>query len=67
MPGTFSTQRLVARPQLVLQPAKVRVDLVARYTTRPDSARDRSQLAVSNQCANLVLGAAQLDGELTNR
>jgi hypothetical protein len=50
----------------VLEPAKVGVELVARNETGPDPARDRLQLAVANQCANLFLGAAQLGGKLAD-
>lgn len=37
---------------------------MARNAARPDPARDRRQLARTDQGAHLVLGARELDGEL---
>lgn len=48
----------------MLQPAQVRVDLVARDAAGPDPAGDGLELAAANQRADLVLGAAELGREL---
>jgi hypothetical protein len=48
-------------------PAQVVVQSVARNETRSDPAGHRLQLTLADQRANLVLGAAQLEGNLANR
>jgi hypothetical protein len=45
-------------------PAQVIVQLVARNEAGSDPAGDRLQLAVADQCANLVLGAGELGRNL---
>ena len=49
-----------AAPQIV-------VELVTRNEPRADPAGNRLQLAVTDQCANVVLGAAELAGNFANR
>jgi len=44
----------------VLAAAQIVVELVAWNETGPDSAGDRPQLALADQSANLVFGAAEL-------
>jgi hypothetical protein len=51
---------------LVLEPAKVVVELVARNEARPDPAGDRPQFPVADESANLVLGAAELGRDLAD-
>jgi hypothetical protein len=51
---------------LVLEPAKVVVELVARNEARPDPAGDRPQFPVADESANLVLGAAELGRNLAD-
>ena len=46
--------------------AEVVVQAVARHEARPNPARDRLQLALADQCANLVLRAVELDGDLAD-
>ena len=46
-------------PYVVVQP-------VARNEAGPDPAGHRLQLAVADQGPNIVLGAAELDGDLTH-
>lgn len=48
-------------------PAQVRVDHVTRNKAGSDPAGDRLQLAVTDQCTNVVVGAAELGGDLANR
>lgn len=50
----------------MLEPAQVAVDLVARNEAGSDPAGDRPQLTAADQCSNVVLGAAELDGKLAN-
>jgi hypothetical protein len=59
-PQSFSSQSASV-------PAEVVVQLVARNEAGADTARDGPQLTAADQCANLVLGAAQLDGNLADR
>jgi hypothetical protein len=47
-------------------PTNVGVELVAWNEARPDPAGDRSEFAVADECANLVLGAAELSRNLTD-
>lgn len=49
----------------MLEPTPVRVELVARNPARPNAAGDRPQLAGPNQRANVVLGAFELGGKLS--
>ena len=51
----------------MLEPTQVAVHLVTRDQSGSDAARDRPQLAVADQRANVVLGAAELGGKLSNR
>jgi hypothetical protein len=51
----------------VPEPTQIRVELVTRNEPRSDPAGDRLKFAVTNQCANLVLGAAELGGNLADR
>jgi hypothetical protein len=50
----------------VLEPAPVGLELVARNEARPDPAGDRPQLALSDQGADVVLGARELVGEFSD-
>ena len=50
--------------ELVAEPAKVGVELVAWNEAGPDPAGDRAQLPVADQSANFVLGAAELGRKL---
>jgi hypothetical protein len=52
--------------QLVTVPAKVIVELVAWNEAGPNPAGDRPQLAVADQCANLLLGAVELGRNLAD-
>jgi hypothetical protein len=49
-----------------LQPPLVGVELVARDETRPNTAGDGPQFALSNQGADILLGAAKLGGNVSN-
>jgi len=51
----------------VLEPTQIRVEYVARNEPGSDPAGDRLKLAVTNQRANLVLGATELRGNLAAR
>ena len=46
---------------------QIGVELVARNESGPDPAGDRLEFAFADQCANLVLGAADLAGNLADR
>ena len=46
----------------VLEPAQIGVELVTRNESGSDPAGDRLKLALTDECANVVLGAAELDG-----
>lgn len=46
--------------------AEVVVQAVARHEAGTNPARDRLKLALADQCANLVLGAVELDGDLAD-
>ena len=48
------------------EPTLIVVELVARNESGADPAGDRLQLAVTDQCANVVLGAAELGGNLSD-
>jgi len=50
----------------VSAPTNVGVELVAWNESRPDPAGDRSQLAVADESANLVLGAAKFSRNLAD-
>ena len=50
----------------MLEPTQVTVHLVTRDKSGSDAARDRPQLAVTDQRADVVLGAAELGGKLAN-
>jgi hypothetical protein len=50
----------------VLEATEIGVELVTRNESGPDPAGDRLQLVVTNQCANVVLGAAELGGHLAD-
>jgi hypothetical protein len=50
----------------VLEATQISVELVARHESGPDPAGDRLQLVLTNQCANVVLGAAELGGNLAD-
>ena len=47
-------------------PTQIVVELVTRNESRSDPAGDRLQLAVTNQRADIVLGAAELGGNVAN-
>ena len=51
----------------MLEATEIGVELVTRDEPGPDSAGDRLQLVVANQCANVVLGAAELGRDLADR
>ena len=48
-------------------PTKVVVELVAWNEAGPDPAGDRPELAVADECANVVLGATERGGKLADR
>jgi hypothetical protein len=50
----------------VLEATEIGVELVAGNKSGSDPAGDRLQLAMTNQCANVVLGAAELGGNLAD-
>jgi hypothetical protein len=54
------------RAALMLEPTHVEIELVAWDATGADSARDGLELAIADQSANLVLGAAELLRALTD-
>jgi hypothetical protein len=47
----------------VLVPTQIVVELVTRNESGPDPAGDRVQFAVTDQCANVVLGAPEFGGD----
>jgi hypothetical protein len=51
----------------VLEPTQIRVELVARHEPWSDPAGDRLEFAVTNECANVILGAPELGGNLPDR
>jgi hypothetical protein len=51
----------------VTEPTQIAVDLVTWDEPGADPAGGRPQLAVADQCANVVLGAAELGGKLADR
>jgi hypothetical protein len=51
----------------VLEPTQIRVELVTRNEPGSDPAGDRLQFVVTDQRANVVLGAAELGGDLADR
>jgi hypothetical protein len=51
----------------MLEPTQVRVEFVARNEPGSDPAGDRLKFAVADQCANVVLGAAELGGNIADR
>ena len=51
----------------MLESTQVRVEFVARNAPGSDPAGDRLKFAVTDQSANVVLGAAELDGNLADR
>lgn len=50
----------------MLEPTQIRVEYVARYQPGPDPAGDRLQLSVADQCANILLGAAELGSDVAD-
>jgi hypothetical protein len=46
---------------------QIRVELVTRNEPGSNPAGDRLKFAVTDQCANVVLGAAELGGNLADR
>jgi hypothetical protein len=50
----------------VLEPTKIGVEYVTRNESGSDPAGDRLQFAVTDQRANVVLGAAELGGNLAH-
>jgi len=50
----------------MLEPTQIGVEYVARNEPGSDPAGDRLKFAVADQRANLVLGAAELNGNLTD-
>jgi len=51
----------------VLEPTHIRVELVARNEPGSDPAGDCLKFTVTDQSANVVLGAAELAGNLADR
>jgi len=51
----------------VLEPTQIRVEFVTWHEPGSDPAGDRLKFAVTGQCANVVLGAAELGGNLADR
>jgi hypothetical protein len=51
----------------VLEPTQIRVEFVARNEPWSDPTGDRLEFAVTDQCANVVLRAAELGGNLADR
>jgi hypothetical protein len=49
-----------------LEPTQIRVELVTRNESGSDPAGDRLQFVVTDQRANVVLGAAELGGNLAD-
>ena len=50
----------------MLKPAQIRIELVTRNESGSDPAGDRPQFVVTDQRANVVLGAVELRGNLAN-
>ena len=48
----------------MLEPTKIGVEYVTRDESGSDPAGDRLQFALTDQSANVVLGAAELGGDL---
>jgi hypothetical protein len=51
----------------VLEATQIRVELVTRYEPGSDPAGDRLKFAVTDQCTDVVLGAAEFGGNLADR
>ena len=51
----------------MLEPTQVCVELVARNEPGSDPAGDRLKFAVTDQGANVVLGAGEFDGNIADR
>jgi hypothetical protein len=51
----------------VLEPAQIRVEYVTRNEPGSDPAGDRLRFTLTDQRANVVLGAAELGGNLADR
>jgi hypothetical protein len=51
----------------VLKPTRIRVEFVARNEPGSDPAGDRLKFAVTDQSADVVLGAAEFGGNLADR
>jgi hypothetical protein len=51
----------------MLEPTQIRVELVTRNEPGSDPAGDRLKFAVTDQSANVLLGAAELGGNLADR
>lgn len=50
----------------MLEPALVGVEFVARNESGPDAARHGPKFAFADQSAHVLLGAAKLDGKVSN-
>ena len=64
--ATDARPRWLVCSAAVLQPALVGVELVARDETRPNAACDRTKLTCSNEGSDVLLGAAELGGDVAN-
>ena len=51
----------------MLEPTQIRVELMPRNKAGSDPAGDSLKFAVADQSANVVLGAAELAGNLADR
>jgi hypothetical protein len=51
----------------VLEPTQIRVEYVTRNEPGSDPAGDRLRFTLTDQRANVVLGAAELGGKLADR
>jgi hypothetical protein len=59
--------RRVRGSESMLEPTQIRVEHVARNEPGADPAGDRLKLALTDQRANVVVRAAELDGNLADR
>lgn len=50
----------------MLEPTQIGLELVTRNESGSDPAGDRLQFVVTDQCANIVLGTAELGGNLAD-
>ena len=50
----------------MLEPTHIGVEYVARNESGSDPAGDRLQFAITDQCANVVLGAPELGANLAD-